>query len=104
MFKILIYLSGASITAFGLLWAAIENNGHPDAAGDWIFAGANEKMWFTFQMLATADYKDDIGSGYRSAFWTVLNKLLFTAMLIFGLVVFAGKYAREEGRGVTIVV
>lgn len=96
MLKILIYVSGASIIGFGL-WAAIDNNGHPDTAGDWIFAGAIEKMWFAFQMMATADYKDDIGSGYRSVFWTSLNKLLFTAMLIFGLVVFAGKVCVEGG-------
>jgi hypothetical protein len=71
MIKILIYLSGASIIGFALLWAAIEHYGSSDASSDWIFAGAVEKMWFVFQMLATADYKDDVGTGYKNMFWTV---------------------------------
>ena len=71
MLKMLIYLSGASIIGFALIWTAVEHYGSLDAPGEWIFDGAIEKMWFVFQMLATADYKDDIGAGYKNMFWTV---------------------------------
>jgi len=72
--------------AFGIVWAILDNAG---TGKDWILHGADGKVWFTFQIMATQGYDDAVREGMKSAGFAVLEKLLLTAQLVFGLVVFA---------------
>jgi len=59
MFKILICVTLVFTVAFGIVWAILDNAGTGNK--DWILHGADGKVWFTFQILATQGYDDASG-------------------------------------------
>ena len=87
MMKLLLLFTAIALMFFGTLWTVETNLGSKESTS--LLEGYLDKLFFTFQVLATGGFDDSFGEGLSSAFWQALDRLNFTGMLGTGLVVFA---------------
>ena len=87
MMKLLLLFTATALMFFGTIWTIGTNLGSVEDVN--ILEGYLDKIFFTFQILATGGYDDSFGDELSNHFWASIDRVNFTCMLGTGLVVFA---------------